>query len=112
MDVENIIEMRERNVVENLLDVEGMSMLRDPDNYEKLRRKKKGIKVKLGGSDSQEASSSTGNHTTEVTRRRFLNESVLDCGRIVKKIPPRELVDFLPVGLVWSSISCPTYVFS
>jgi len=168
VDVANPNEMRERNVVENLLDVEENPMLRDPDNYEKLRRMKKNlleeiktsgnnlkdhhdvldtlerengrdsvpwknmckqvrdytrihkmfkesrmkrikeIEVKLGESDgqgtsfnmdSQEASSSKVDHTTEVTRRRFLNESVLDCGRIVKKISTRELSAITPTKL-------------
>jgi len=167
VDVANLNEMRERNVVENL-DVEENPMLRDPDNYEKLRRMKKNlleeiktsgnnlkdhhdvldtlerengrdsvpwknmckqvreytrihkmfkesrmkrikeIEVKLGESDgqgtsfnmdSQEASSSKVDHTTEVTRRRFLNESVLDCGRIVKKISTRELSAITPTKL-------------
>jgi len=68
----------------------------------------KEIEVKLGESDglgtsfhmdSQEASSSTADHTTEVTRRRLLDESVLDCGRIVKKIPTRELAAITPKKL-------------
>jgi len=68
----------------------------------------KEIEAKLGESDcqgssprmdSQEASSSTVDHTIEVTRRGFLDESVLDCGRIIKKIPPRELAAITPKKL-------------
>merc|ERR1719435_36663 len=41
--------------------------------------------------DIQESSSSTVDHITEVNRRRLLDQSVLDLGKIVKKIPSREL---------------------
>jgi len=49
--------------------------------------------------DSREASSSTVNNATEVPTRRHLNESVLDCGKIVKKIPTRELAAITPTKL-------------
>jgi len=50
--------------------------------------------------ESQEASSSTVNNAKEVTaRRRPLNESVVDCGKIVKKIPTRELAAMTPTKL-------------
>jgi len=49
--------------------------------------------------DSREASSSTVNNATEVPTRRHVNESVLDCGKIVKKIPTRELAAITPTKL-------------
>jgi len=168
MGVENLNEMREVNVVENLVNIEEMPMQRDPDNLEKLRRMKKNlleeirisginlmdhhevldtlesengrdsvqwknmykqvreftrihrmfkesrmmrireIEVKLGecdgqgtnsNEDGQEASSSRVDSTTEGSRRRLLDQSVVDCGRIVKKIPPRELAAITPTKL-------------
>jgi len=49
--------------------------------------------------DSQEASSSVVNTAKEVTTRRLLNKSVMDCGKVVKKIPTRELAAITPTKL-------------
>jgi len=49
--------------------------------------------------DIQEPSSSTVDHITEVNRRRLLDQSVLDLGKIVKKIPSRELAAITPTKL-------------
>merc|ERR1719435_356464 len=49
--------------------------------------------------DGQEASSSRVDSTTEGSRRRLLEESVVDCGKVVKKIPPRELAAITPTKL-------------
>jgi len=60
----------------------------------------KDIEERLGESVDQEASSSTVNNAKKVTaRRRLLNESVVDCGKIVKKIPTRELAAMTPTKL-------------
>jgi len=46
-----------------------------------------------------EATSSRIDNDASVSRQRTLNESVLDCGRMVKKIPPKELAAITPQKL-------------